>query len=121
MNNIDFVADTNFLLYVLEGRPEVSHFLRYRCAVSTLSEIELLGWHKIKSEEKLRIQALLDNCLIVDLNSSIKQKAITLRTQCKLKTVDSIIAATALELDLPLVTADKQMAKVEQVQLLLID
>jgi hypothetical protein len=46
MNGISFVADTNFFLYVLEGREEVIPYLDYRCAASVITEIELLGWHK---------------------------------------------------------------------------
>lgn len=121
MSGISFVADTNFLLYVLEGREEVDPFLDYRCAVSIISEIELLRWHKITSQDEQKIVTLLESCMMVELSVNIKSKAIWLRKLYKLKTADAIVVATAIILDLPLLTADKSLAKIEQVQLILID
>ena len=43
MNGIDFLADTNFLIYVLEGREEVEVFADFSFAISFVTEIELLG------------------------------------------------------------------------------
>ena len=45
-------------------------------------------------------------------NDSIHQRAITLRRNFKLKTPDSIIAATALDLELPLITHDSDFFEV---------
>ena len=43
---IDFIADTNFLVYVHEGNEIVSSFLDYTFGISFISEIELLGYKK---------------------------------------------------------------------------
>lgn len=107
MNGIDFLADTNFLIYVLEGRQEVEIFTDFSFAVSFVTEIELLGKKGITENEKLVIQELLDSCLIIDLNDTIKTKAIELKQQRKIKLPDSIIAATALYTDLTILTADR--------------
>lgn len=107
MNEIDFLADTNFLIYILEGRQEVEIFADFSFAVSFVTEIELLGKKGISNNEKLVIQELLNACSIIDLNPAIKAKAIELKQQRKIKLPDSIIAATALYTDLPLLTADR--------------
>ncbi len=51
---IDFVADTNFLIYVHEGNEIVMPFLKYNFGTSFISEIELLGFKNITkiTEEK---------------------------------------------------------------------
>ena len=107
MNGIDFLADTNFLIYVLEGRQEVEIFTGFSFAISFVTEIELLGKRGITKNEKVVIQELLDACLIIDLNATIKAKAIELKQQRKIKLPDSVIASTALYTNLPLLTADR--------------
>ena len=43
MNGIDFLADTNILLYILEGRPEVKPFINDNFAVSVIAKLSCLG------------------------------------------------------------------------------
>jgi len=52
MNGFSFVADTNFLVAVHEGKKYVEPFLDSTAIVSVVSEIELLGWYKIKPEDE---------------------------------------------------------------------
>lgn len=40
MNGIDFLADTNFVIYLLEGRTEAAAFASYSFAVSFVTKIE---------------------------------------------------------------------------------
>jgi hypothetical protein len=44
---IDFIADTNFLIYLHEGNKIIEPFLEYDFGVSFISEIELLGFPRI--------------------------------------------------------------------------
>lgn len=112
MNGIDFIADTNFVIYLLEGKEEVKVFEEYFYAISFITEIELLGNLNISKEEKLLIKKLLKNCAIFDLNDSIKDITIELKQQNKIKIPDAIIAATSLYLNIPLITADKYFGKI---------
>jgi predicted nucleic acid-binding protein len=75
--------------------------------ISVISEIELLGWHKLKSEEKRLLRMLLDDCIIFELTAEIRKLAIEIKQQIKIKTPDAIIAATSRYLQMPLVTSDK--------------
>ena len=45
--------------------------------VSVISEIELLGWHLLKDEDKFSLKSLLEDCVIIELNSEIKNIAIS--------------------------------------------
>jgi len=40
---IDFIADTNFLIYVHEGNKLIEPFMAYNFGISFISEVELPG------------------------------------------------------------------------------
>lgn len=120
MNGIDFLADTNFLIYLLEGRPETELFADFSFDVSFVTEIELWGRKDISETELQVIQELLDACFIIDLQPAIKAKAISLKQQHKIKPPDALVAATAYQSGLPLLTADKGFTAVPGLDLLLL-
>lgn len=95
MNGFSFVADTNFLINVHEGKEKTEPFLDGTVIVSVISEIELLGWHKLSLSEKKKLKALLQDCIIIELTPEIKNIAIEIRQQQAVKTPDAIIAATS--------------------------
>ena len=72
-----------------------------------ITELELLGFQDITKEERSIIQDFLSNCIIIDLNQSIKEITIDLKQSYKLKLPDAIIAATSQYMNLPLISADK--------------
>lgn len=47
---IDFLADTNFLIYLHEGKSFITPFLNYNFGISFISEIELLGHKNISKQ-----------------------------------------------------------------------
>ncbi|MCU0335880.1 MAG: type II toxin-antitoxin system VapC family toxin [Chitinophagaceae bacterium] len=120
MNGVDFLADTNVLLYLLSGNPVVSDFLDSRLAISEITMLELLGVKDITAERLQIRQALVKNTRLVYLNDEIRSLTISLRQQCKVKLPDALIAATAQWLQVPLLTADRDFAKLPRLQLLLI-
>ena len=73
MSGIDYLIDTNILIYIIKGNPK------------------------------------------------IKQYAINIKQQIKMKFPDAIVAATAIKNNLSLVTADKDFKKVPNLDLVLID
>jgi hypothetical protein len=120
VNGVDFLADTNVLLYLLSGNPVVSDFLDSRLAISEITMLELLGVKDITAERLQIRQALVKNTRLVYLNDEIRSLTISLRQQCKVKLPDALIAATAQWLQVPLLTADRDFAKLPRLQLLLI-
>ncbi len=114
------MADTNVLLYLLSGNPVVSDFLDSRLAISEITMLELLGVKDITAERLQIRQALVKNTRLVYLNDEIRSLTISLRQQCKVKLPDALIAATAQWLQVPLLTADRDFAKLPRLQLLLI-
>lgn len=118
---IDFIADTNFLIYLHEGNEIVKPFLSYDFGISFISEVELLGHSNITKKEELELKSLISDSFLIDWNLKIKEKTIDLRRNFKIKLPDSIIAATSIVYNIPLVTADKQFSQIEELDLILIE
>ncbi len=80
--------------------------------------LQLIGFPDISSKEEIQINELLNDCLIVSLNNNIKKRYIELRRKYNLKLADTIIAATAITLNISLITSDKQFAIVKELNLI---
>ena len=61
---------------------------------------------------------LLNNVKLLTLNNPIKEETIQIRKKYNTKLPDSIIIASALYLDFPLITADNDFKKVEELSLI---
>lgn len=121
MNGVELVVDTNVLINLAEGKPGLDQYLNgNRLYVSSITEIELLGWYKITKEQAAFFTLLLSDCKIVGLKSEVKKLAIDLKQRQKVRLPDAIIAATSLYLDLPLVTYDSGFEKIKNVNLILL-
>jgi predicted nucleic acid-binding protein len=119
MSGTNLLCDTNILLYLLAGDKTVSELLNLKkIFISFITEIELLTFKKLSLGEKKVIGELLSNCTIIGLNEEVKRKSIEIRINNKLKIPDSIIAATASYLKIPLVSADRQFKQLEDINLI---
>ena len=120
---IDFLVDTNILIYIMERHPHpiISHISDFSIAISIISEIELFGKKNITRHEINAARNLLKDCDIIDLDHTIKDIAISIKQKHSIVLSDAIIAATAKSLDLQLVTADKGFKKIEGVDIVILD
>jgi predicted nucleic acid-binding protein len=121
MNGIDFLVDTNFLIFVSQENEIVSAFLDYNIGVSYISEMELLGVFSISKIQKDAMQKILDQCYILDSTTEIKKSAISLKQKYKIKLPDAIIAATAIHYNLPFVTADADFKTIKELKLIFLE
>ena len=117
MNGIDYLADTNALLYLLNGNACMKPFLSAKLGVSCISEMELLSFPSISQNEEEDIREYLNACTVVALSSNIKERTIALRRMYRIKLPDAIVAATAIEENVPLISADKGFCKMVELQL----
>jgi predicted nucleic acid-binding protein len=118
---IDFIADTNFLIYLHEGNQIVEPFIEYDFGISFISEIELLGFQGLTKSEESKLKLLINDCFQIDWNNKIKDQTILLKRKYNIKLPDAIIASTCLTYKLPLVTADKGFSKILELDLFLIE
>jgi predicted nucleic acid-binding protein len=121
MNGIEILVDTNILINLSEGKENVDRYLdNAHIFVSVITEIELLGWHKITESQNRFFRTLLNDCQVIELLPEVKRTAIEIRRTNKIKIPDAIIAATSLYLDIPLLTHDSGFSKIKNLNLLLI-
>ena len=122
MSGIDYIIDTNILIYILKGNPKVKYFVQEeRLGVSCITEMEVLGKYMISTAEKQIIDRFLNRCYIIEIDAQIKQLAINIKQQKRMKLPDAIIAAAAIKNKVILVTADKGFENIPNLGLLLID
>ncbi len=121
MNGINFLADTNFIIYLNEGNPLVEPFLDYDFGVSFVTEIELLGAFSISKTKKSQLNDILEDCTIFEMNAQIKKTCIKIRQEYKMKIPDAIIASTAMVYKIPLITSDRDFEKVKEIDLIFIE
>ena len=119
MSGNSLLLDTNIVLYLLKGEETLVPLLEEKqLYLSFITQLETLGYKGISKEEHLKITGFLDQCVIIDINAVIKNFTIMLRQKYDIKLPDSIIMATSLYLNIPVITADKGFNKVEDLDLL---
>jgi len=117
----DFIADTNFLIYVHEGNKIVEPFLEYNFGISFITEVELLEFKGITKTEEIKLKNLLNDCFLIEWNTKIKEQTIELRKKYSLKLPDAIIASSPIVYGIGLITADMAFSKIEELDLILIE
>ena len=120
MNGIDYLLDTNAIIYLLSGNSCKEDYLSSHFALSIISKIEVLSLNNISIKEEDLINLFLNECNIVNLNNSIVDTTINLRKNYKIKLPDAIVAATSIYCDVPLITADKGFSKIKELELKII-
>lgn len=122
MNGIDLFVDTNILIDLSEGKHQISNYLDGNSIhISVITEIELLGWSRISQAHKEFFKQLIEECHVMDLTSTVKNLTIELKQKHKIKLPDAVIAASALFLDVPLLTRDVAFEKIKSLNLLIIE
>jgi predicted nucleic acid-binding protein len=120
MSGNSFLLDTNIVLYLLSGNSTVAEIVDgSQSYVSFVTQLELLGYKGISNKEQQKVKEFLNDCIIVDITEEIKKNTITLKQKHHIKLPDCIIAATAQFLDIPLLTADKDFTKINNLNIAL--
>ncbi len=66
-------------------------------------------------------ELFLETCQIIELNPAIKSAVVALRRQHRVKLPDAIVAATALWLGVPLLTADTGFSHIAGLDVVLLN
>jgi predicted nucleic acid-binding protein len=123
MTNFDFFVDTSVLIDILEKHPhpKIVGITKFSLGVSVISEIELLGKKNITLHEINKSWSILKKCTIIDFSDAIKATTIALKQKYSLKIPDAVIAATAKNFNLPLITTDKDFIKIKDISVVFLD
>ncbi len=100
------LADSNLIIYAASGSyPNlVEWFAENKPAVSAISLVEALGYHKLKAEDKAALEIIFSELTVLYPTPEIFQTAIELRQQHAMSLGDALIAGTAIYHGLTLAT-----------------
>jgi predicted nucleic acid-binding protein len=121
MNGMDYLVDTNILIYTLDGTIDPSRFEPGNWFYFFISEIELSGKPGLTGEQLSIIKDALSICQKAHYQNQMVDIASHLRRTYKIKLPDALIAACAIFYDLPLLTADKGFATIKELNLVLLE
>lgn len=120
MNGTDIFIDTNICVYLLNGDTVLAELLQgQNLYLSIITEMELYAYHGNNTLSISILNAFLQSVSIINIEEKVKLNTIEIRRGAKLKLPDSIIAASALTYNLPLVTADRDFKRVDHLDLIL--
>ncbi|MFP4221848.1 MAG: type II toxin-antitoxin system VapC family toxin [Phormidium sp.] len=114
---IDYLVDTNILISLFNNqlRQAIPNGI---IGYSVITTIEILSFKGLSSQEESLIRSRLQHSIQVFVSETIAEKTVKLRRQYRLKMPDAIIAASAWDCEAVLITNDKQLSKISQIQVL---
>ena len=113
-----FLLDTNAIIYAINQRlilPKAEYSL------SIITEMELFSYPKLTQDESLSIKKLLDPFEIYNISNDIKNLTIKIRKTYGIKLPDSIICATAIYYKKTIISNDKQLSKIDNLDILTLE
>ena len=92
------LLDSNIIIYAAQPVHTALRTLvaEHAPAVSVISQIEVLGFHKLAGQDKVWLATFFAATEVLPLSASAVEQAITLRQKRRMSLGDSIVAATAL-------------------------
>jgi len=105
-----YLVDTNIIIYHFDdsipdaSKNTINEIFRTHFNISLVTKIEFLGFRGHTDDTFLKAKSFLSHAAIIGLEDAIVAKAIELRRGHAIKLPDALIAATALESNLILVT-----------------
>ena len=121
MSGINYLADTNCFIYLLDEHPLLLPFAENGWAFSFITEMEILSKKGITMKQDTLIRQMLASCSKVDHNQAITELTIKLRRKYSLKLPDAIIAASAQYINAPILTADKAFAQIKEIDCFILE
>ncbi len=92
------ILDSNLIIYA--ARPEYPGLRRliaaHAPAVSAVSVVEVLGYHKLSPAERAHFEAFFAAAAVLPLSDSVVARAVSVRQARKMSLGDALVAATAL-------------------------
>jgi predicted nucleic acid-binding protein len=92
------LLDTNIVIYASTPDYPTLRALASKpgTKVSLVSYVEALGWNKITTPERQRLEHFFSNADVLPVSKAVADRAVHLRQTRKMRLGDALIAATAL-------------------------
>lgn len=116
------LLDTNILIALFNDDQKTINLvtdLSYRTTnfyVSAISVAEILALPSLSNQEVKEIKLFLKDFISVPFDDNLAELAAVIIRKYQLKLPDAFIAASALILDIPLITQDKQFWKIRELK-----
>lgn len=116
------LCDTNILIEFLKREPAaVGIILRLRyehqpVLISVVTATELLAYPSVTADEYTRIADFINSLTVLPVTMPIAHRAALLKRTYRLALGDSLIAATALVHNLSLLTRDKELLRLKEIE-----
>lgn len=100
------LIDSNIIIYASKPEyPNIRQFIAdHASAVSAISYVEVLGYHKLAEQERLLLEAFFATAPLIALSQAVLDQAVRLRQMRKITLGDALVASTALTYSLTLAT-----------------
>jgi len=86
--------------------------------ISVITKIEALSWRSPIMQDEFYVKSFVHNSNIIALSDIIVDKCIEIRRNCKIKTPDAIIAATAIVHEFTLITSDRDFRRIPNLEII---
>lgn len=102
------ILDSNIIIYA--HQPEHFQLFKFlkenesKLCVSAITQIEVLGYHKLKKVEREFYNHFFNAIKILPIDEQVIHKTIELKQERKISLGDAVIAATAIINQLPILT-----------------
>jgi toxin FitB len=115
------LIDSNIIIYA--AKPEYAALREFIAehapAVSAVSYVEVLGYHKLSEQEREYFEAFFMASTVLTISDDVLTQAVKLRQLKKMTLGDALVAGTALTQNLTLVTRNtKDFEWIDQLTLL---
>jgi tRNA(fMet)-specific endonuclease VapC len=119
MNGNRYILDTNAIVALLKGNPEVISAIKNAewMGISIISLIEFLAFPELVDEDIALFNQFMSRIEVISLDRNDEKlidSIIALRKKYRIKLPDSIIVSTALISDASLLTADRQISNIKE-------
>jgi len=100
------LVDSNIIIYAAKPKYlTIRQFIaKHAPAVSAISYVEVLGYHKLDDKERTLLEAFFVTAPLIALSQAVLDQAVKLRQVRKMTLGDALVSSTALVHDLTLVT-----------------
>jgi len=104
------LIDSNIIIYAAKpGYEALRRFIaEHTPAVSAVSYVEVLGYHRLTEEERQHFEAFFAVASILALSQPVLEQAVRLRQRRRMTLGDALVAGTALAHNLILVTRNAE-------------
>jgi hypothetical protein len=121
MNGNKFILDTNAIVALLKGNSEILKLTETAewIAISVISYLEFLAFPGLTDIDKALFNNFIQRIEVIGIemtNKGLLDRIIEFRMKYKIKLPDSIIISIAFVNNASLVTADKQLFGISEIQ-----